>query len=129
MLSTPFICCSIGVETAWVTVLASAPGYVAVTRISGGTMLGYCEIGSVSIDTAPMMTVRIAMTMATMGLRMKNLDMVYLPAGGAASEDNEVVNSVCCGLTGAPSRSFWRLSVMTSAPPARPLSITQLLPY
>jgi hypothetical protein len=29
----------------------------------------------------PMITVRIAMTMATMGLRIKNLDMRYLAAG------------------------------------------------
>src|ERR1700676_1083140 len=101
MLSTPFICCSMGVETAWVTVFASAPGYVAVTRISVGTMFGYCEIGSVRSETTPMITVTMAMTIATMGLRMKNFDMHYLP-DGAACEFAECI-SADCGLTGAPS--------------------------
>src|ERR1039457_145224 len=105
MLSTPFICCSSGVETAWLTVLASAPGYVAVTRISGGTMLGYCEIGSVSIETMPMTTVRMAMTIATMGRRIKNFDMYYLPDDGVACE-LAAWNSADCGLIGAPSRSY-----------------------
>ena len=40
-------------------------------------MSGYCEVGSVNMDTMPMITVRMAMTMATMGRRMKNLDMVH----------------------------------------------------
>src|SRR5579859_4585404 len=105
MLSTPFICCSMGVDTAWLTVLASAPGYVAVTRISGGTMLGYCEIGSVSIETTPMTTVRMAMTIATIGRRMKNFDMDYLPDGCGGADRPACVCEVC-GLTGAPSRSF-----------------------
>src|SRR5579862_1014935 len=42
--------------------------------ISGGTMSGYCDVGSVSIDTAPTMTVITAITMATIGRRIKNLD-------------------------------------------------------
>src|ERR1035441_3441261 len=79
MLSTPFICCSMGVETAWLTVLASAPGYVAVTRISGGTILGYCEIGSESIETMPITTVRMAITIATMGRRIKNSTWLTSP--------------------------------------------------
>ena len=44
--------------------------------ISGGTMSGYWDVGKVSIATMPMMTVRIAMTIATIGRRMKNLDTV-----------------------------------------------------
>ena len=46
MLSTPFICCSIGVATDCSIVSASAPVYVACTLISGGTMCGYCAMGS-----------------------------------------------------------------------------------
>src|SRR5580658_5111536 len=49
-------------------------------------MSGYCDVGKLSIDTRPMMTVRIAMTMATMGRRIKNLDTGLPPrrrtAGG-----------------------------------------------
>ncbi len=49
-------------------------------------MLGYCEIGSVSMETTPITTVRMAMTIATMGRRMKNFDMSYLPAAGSACD-------------------------------------------
>src|SRR3954468_12991343 len=38
-------------------------------------MFGYCEIGSCSIASAPMSVIRIAMTIATIGRRMKNLDI------------------------------------------------------
>lgn len=38
-------------------------------------MSGYCEVGSVNMETKPMMTVRIAITMATIGRRIKNFDM------------------------------------------------------
>ena len=38
-------------------------------------MFGNCEIGSVAIETAPTITVRIAMTIATMGRFMKNFDI------------------------------------------------------
>jgi len=38
-------------------------------------MLGNWDVGSVSIDTAPITTVRMAITIATMGRRMKNFDM------------------------------------------------------
>ena len=43
-------------------------------------MLGYCEIGNVSMETVPITTVIIAMTIATMGRRIKNFDMIYLLA-------------------------------------------------
>src|SRR6266567_2825694 len=129
MLSTPFICCSRGVETACERVFASAPGYVAVTRISGGTISGYCDVGSVTIDTVPTITVMIAMTMATIGLRIKNFDKVYLPADLGACDVPADCGFTICGLTGAPSRSFCRLSTITVASAGRPSSITQSLPY
>src|SRR5258707_2670771 len=75
MLSTPFICCSRGVATDCSIVNASAPVYVAETLICGGTMSGSCATGSLDIATAPAITVRIEITMATMGRLMKNLDM------------------------------------------------------
>ena len=75
MLSTPFICCSIGVATDCSIVTASAPGYVVETMIWGGTMSGYCATGSPFIATRPPRTVPMAMTIATIGRPMKNRDM------------------------------------------------------
>src|SRR5947208_944705 len=48
-------------------------------------MLGNCAIGRPAIVTAPTITVTIAITMATIGRLMKNLDMIQLPAGEAAA--------------------------------------------
>jgi hypothetical protein len=39
-------------------------------------MFGDCATGKVAIVTPPTMTIRIAMTIATMGRLMKNLDMI-----------------------------------------------------
>ncbi len=46
MRSTPLTSCSIGVATVSATVLALAPGYVAVTWTVGGATSGYCATGS-----------------------------------------------------------------------------------
>src|SRR5271165_2049366 len=75
MLSTPLICCSMGVATAFSSVSASAPGYKAHRRISGGAIFGNCATGSLVIVIAPTITVKIAMTIATIGRLIKNLDM------------------------------------------------------
>ena len=48
--------------------------------------MGYCEMGSMSIETMPMTTVKMAMTIATIGRRMKNFDMNYLPDGGSGAD-------------------------------------------
>src|SRR6185369_10826135 len=72
MLSTPLICCSMGVATDCSTVSASPPGYVAETRISGGVMLGYCDTGKNAIVIVPMITTRMEITIATIGRRTKN---------------------------------------------------------
>src|SRR5215813_4181964 len=85
MLSTPFICCSSGVATDPSIVIASAPVYVVVTLICGGTMSGYCAVGSFDIATAPAIVIRIAMTIATIGRRTKKAPTGLLPGlfGGA----------------------------------------------
>src|SRR5215470_13249727 len=75
MLSTPLICCSIGVATDCSIVCASAPTYLAWIWISGGAMLGNCATGRLTIEIAPTMTVNMAITIATMGRLMKNLDI------------------------------------------------------
>src|SRR5215831_17891881 len=48
---------------------------MAVRRISGGAISGYRATGSWTMVTRPMITMRIEMTMATMGRLMKNLAM------------------------------------------------------
>src|ERR1700721_1342119 len=62
MLSTPLICSSMGVATDCARVWASAPTNVACSFVSGGTILGNCEMGSPRIVMAPRMTVRIAIS-------------------------------------------------------------------
>src|SRR6201986_5604258 len=51
--SRPVICCSITCVTVFSTVLADAPGYVALIWIAGGAIVGYCATGSVKIDAIP----------------------------------------------------------------------------
>ena len=46
-----------------------------MTWISGGTIFGNCATGRLTIDTAPTITMRIAITIATIGRLMKNFDM------------------------------------------------------
>src|SRR5712691_11585716 len=89
MLSTPLICCSIGVATDCSSVNASAPTYVAHSWTCGGAMLGNCAIGSCTSAAVPTITMRIAMTMATTGRLTKNFAIVRCllsalgPTGGA----------------------------------------------
>ena len=78
MLSTPLTCCSMGVATDCSMVCASAPVKVVVRMICGGMICGNCAMGSPTSDTAPRSTVRIAMTIATMGRRMKNAEITAL---------------------------------------------------
>src|SRR3989442_14006205 len=75
MLSTPLICCSMGVATACSSVWASAPTYVARTCISGGAMLGNCATGRLRIVMVPTITRTIEITIATMGRLIKNFDI------------------------------------------------------
>src|ERR1700690_3875789 len=82
MSSTPFICCSIGVATDCSIVSASAPGYEVEIWMRGGTMSGNCATGRPTIAMSPPRTVRIAMTIATMGRLMKNRATASLPDAG-----------------------------------------------
>src|SRR5882724_8349773 len=105
MLSRPLICCSIGVATACSRVFASAPTYVAVNLISGGTMLGNCATGRVVMVTAPTITIRMEITIATIGRLMKNFDINSLSFRGKMCELGsnggtflELLQSVDCNL-------------------------------
>jgi len=75
MFFAPFTCSSIGVETELSTVRASAPGYVARVRMIGGTISGNWAIGRRETITAPAITKKMAMTIATIGRLMKNFDI------------------------------------------------------
>src|SRR4051812_43508450 len=81
MLSTPLTCCSIGVATDCSMVTASAPVNVVARLICGGMICGDWAMGSPSSVTAPISTVTIAMTIATMGRRMKNAEITSAPLG------------------------------------------------
>jgi hypothetical protein len=58
------------------TVCADAPGYVAVTRIEGGAIEGYCSIGNPRMLRPPASMITIAITQAKTGLSMKYFDMM-----------------------------------------------------
>src|SRR5208337_4580346 len=100
MLSTPDICCSMGTATDCWTVRASAPGYVAFTWICGSAMLGNCATGRRDIATTPMSTMRMEITMATMGRLMKNLAIAQ-----------ELRNAECGMRTGPKADKAWRVMV------------------
>ena len=135
-----------GVATDCSTVWASAPTYVVLMTISGGTMFGYWAIGRPRMATTPTMTMMMEMTMATMGRLMKNLDMAaYLFSGlrwasgfGPAFWDASGlprperlpqawhrVGLKGLRATAIPSRTFWIPSATTLSPAFKPSSITQ----
>jgi hypothetical protein len=76
MFSTPLICCSSGVATDDSTSVALAPMKVVVTWIIGGTISGYCAMGSRCMATRPSRMTMIDMTIATIGRLMKNRAMI-----------------------------------------------------
>src|SRR3954454_95899 len=81
MRSTPLTSASIGVATVSPTVLALAPGYVAVTCTVGGATSGYCAIGSCVSATPPTIRITIDKTLAKMGRSMKKWEITASPQG------------------------------------------------
>src|SRR5262249_45415334 len=81
MLSTPLICCSIGVATDCSMVTASAPVNVVARLICGGMICGNWAMGRPSSVTEPSSTATVARTIATMGRRMKNAEIMSAPLG------------------------------------------------
>src|SRR5580704_7254088 len=65
-----------GVATDCSMVTASAPVYVVVRFTCGGRICGNCAMGRLRSDTIPMSTVRMAMTIATVGRRTKNAESI-----------------------------------------------------
>src|SRR6202000_2816983 len=99
-----------------------------MTWISGGAMSGNCAVGSVSMETTPSSTVRIAITMATIGRRMKNFESIvrYLAAEVMVLEGGEA--GAGCGSMGTRARSFCKLCAMTRVPVGSLAFTTQSLP-
>ena len=66
--------------TSFAMVVASAPGYSALTVTIGGVIGGYCSMGRNIMDAAPVTTRIIDSTEANIGLFIKNLlnIVVYL---------------------------------------------------
>src|SRR5579862_2927140 len=122
MLSTPLICSSMGVATDCARVCASAPTNVAWIFASGGTMLGNCATGSRIIEIAPMTTVRIAITIATIGRLMKNFDIDYLPPDPDLDPD---LNGT--GVTVLPFFTFDVPSATTRSPGFKPLLMIHIV--
>jgi hypothetical protein len=59
----------------------SAPGYLAVTTIWGGVRAGYSLTGRTERAIKPKSTTAMAETKATLGLRIKNRDIIFLLLG------------------------------------------------
>src|SRR6476659_6973761 len=74
-----------GVATDCSTATAEAPGEVAVTRMEGGARNGYCSIERPLRLNSPIRTIRIEITIATMGRRMKKFAIAYLPFASLGS--------------------------------------------
>src|SRR5450759_1151784 len=72
--------------------------------MSGGTMSGNCATGRPSIAMSPPRTVRIAMTIATMGRLMKKRAMASLPSAGGQGRRGRRRRSRCGGIDGSDGR-------------------------
>src|SRR5216684_7797185 len=100
--STPLICCSNGVITVSAIVLGEAPGYWPLTTTVGGTISGYSLIGSTGIASNPATVIRIASTVANIGLSMKNEEMFIAalpqPLAGAAESVPSAPIVTRCGV-------------------------------
>lgn len=62
-----------GAATVLTSVCAFAPGKVAVIKIVGGVIWGYCAIGNCKTAANPASTIKIDSTDAKIGRVMKNL--------------------------------------------------------
>src|SRR5215471_4216552 len=84
MLFAPLICCSRGAPIDCATTPALAPGKFVATCTCGGTICGYCEIGSPSQATAPASVMTSDRTEERTGRSMKksNTGLAALPVAG-----------------------------------------------
>ena len=101
-----------------------------MTWIWGGTMSGYCAVGSFVIATAPAIVIRIAMTIATIGRRTKKAPTALLPGlfGARGSAASAAAVEASFGTTVIPERTRCRPSTTIRSPGFKPSSMTQRLP-
>src|SRR3954453_16423278 len=64
-----------GVATVSPTIMALAPGYVAVTWMVGGATSGYCAIGNWLSATPPTMMITTDRTVAKIGRSIKKWEI------------------------------------------------------
>src|SRR5512137_2226377 len=101
--------------------------------MAGGTMSGNWAMGSRDMATSPRITMRIEITMATMGRLIKNFDMAaypFLSAAGAAGLVSGAAAAGALGLNGlglttAPGRAFWVPSTTIVSPGFSPSVMIQ----
>src|SRR5688572_5841839 len=122
------------------TVCADAPGYVALTRIDGGAMEGYCSIGNPKMLRPPASMITIAITQAKTGLSMKYFDMMKPGPGPgpywaclgaplpASATSPDFSASSATAVTCAPGATFWTPSTTTRSPAATPSLTSHLSP-
>src|SRR5580698_8873404 len=80
---------------------------MAVTRMTGGAICGYCATGKVGNATEPIRMMIIAMTHATIGRRMKNrLNIRYLQNWEYLS--NGLATHIASALLRLAGRAFGR---------------------
>src|SRR5882757_2135608 len=75
MFFEPLTCCSIGAAIDCATTFALAPGNEVETSTCGGTICGYCEIGSPNTATPPASEMISEITAEKTGRSMKKLNM------------------------------------------------------
>src|SRR5258708_5914806 len=102
-------------------VMASAPVKVVLAMIWGGTMSGNWANGSERMAIKPTTTVRMAMTIATIGRLMKKLEIMakFLPYCAGVGEGA----TYGFGLTTASGLTFWVPSATTLSPGFSPSSM------
>src|SRR2546430_14815359 len=69
-------------------------------------MSGYCAMGSVTIATAPIRTIRMAMTIATMGRPTKKRDISAIPRRRGGRRRRGLRRAVGCRLPGSRGSGF-----------------------
>src|SRR5438094_9113394 len=79
MFFAPFTCCSIGAAIDCDTTSALAPGKLVCTCTCGGTICGYCAMGSPKPASAPPSSTISEMTVEKIGRSMKKLNIARSP--------------------------------------------------
>ena len=90
-----------GVATACVTVCASAPGYDAEIRTTGGTIWGYWSTGSSARPMKPTITMMMDSTVEKTGLSIKKSAFIGYCCFSASSSRR--------GATGSTFMPCWSL--------------------